>query len=218
MRAVPKSMRSSLPRGAKKYEKQKPFFKRKIQTLLNMCFAFDNRLIADSGTLTFSPPLCFLPVSSNAAAIPQKILPKNFVSKSGTAMFGSTLSVNPRCAASAEAAQTRNAAFTVCPLSSISLSTARAGTALTHPISRGSKAAIPHSELFPDTVERRDNARRSNSAVGGYRASRFRLRETVFIASSSGVSLAISRYPFRIETHRESAPLLRRLAAVSKTG
>lgn len=59
MRAVPKSMRSSLPRGAKSMKKQKPFFKRKIQTLLNVCFAFDNRSIADSGTLTFSPPLCF---------------------------------------------------------------------------------------------------------------------------------------------------------------
>lgn len=58
-RAVPKSMRSSLPRGAKSMKKQKPFFKLKIQTLLNMCFAFDNRSIADSGTLTFSPPLCF---------------------------------------------------------------------------------------------------------------------------------------------------------------
>lgn len=43
----------------KSMKKQKPFFKLKIQTLLNVCFAFDNRLIADSGTLTFSPPLCF---------------------------------------------------------------------------------------------------------------------------------------------------------------
>lgn len=57
--AVPKSMRSSLPHGAKSMKKQKPFFKRKIQTLLNVCFAFDNRLIADSGTLTFSPPSRF---------------------------------------------------------------------------------------------------------------------------------------------------------------
>lgn len=59
MRAVPKSMRSSLPHGGQSMKKQKPFFKRKIQTLLNMCFAFDNRLIADSGMLIFSPPLCF---------------------------------------------------------------------------------------------------------------------------------------------------------------
>lgn len=67
---------------AKSMKKQKPFFKRKIQTLLNVCFVFDNRLIADSGTLSFLRRSAF-PVSSNAAAIPQNP-PKNFVSKSGS--------------------------------------------------------------------------------------------------------------------------------------
>lgn len=133
-----------------------------------------------------------------SAAMPpryRKILPKIFVSKSGTAMFGSTLSVNPRCAASAEAAPNKECGIHRLPSVIHILEHGKSRNSAYAPDQQGSKAAIPHSELFPIRLNGFDNARRSISAVGRLPSITIPIAETVFIASSSGVSLAISRNP-----------------------